>query len=303
VLLLGEIRTCLLQNSRAVPRSSVDTLLRLRLGERVRLSERPISQGISPQTVTGVDCQLANASGARCRGVGTVGARAVLTSGHVLQGSAYVTVNRGDHDHRLPWSRYLAEPAVLQTIGKYNPVDLAEGFLAAVSAVSATGTLDLGAVTERLIASVQRNSLLDDRPPILTRRTHLRWAARIDPGNTRASADLVVVDDKVRTMHLMLPVSDLAEVIGYCEDVAFHDWALSTLARLIEKTPVESVGKLRPAADHLLQLWMPCAHVGSSMVPMWESLDRRSGFTRHWERLATHVRDRLMSAVVAARNP
>ena len=301
MLALGEIRTCLLQNSHTVPRSSVDTLLRLLPGERVRLSDRPIAYGVSPQTLAGVDCLLANASGARCRGVGTVGARAVITSGRVLQGSAYVTLERGTTDYRLPWSHYLARPTVVRTIGKkFNPTDLADGFLADAAPAS---TLDLGAVSERLISSVQLHPELDHKVPLRARRTRFRWAAHISSDTVHGSGEFVVADDVVRTVKLTLPMTECADVVGFCENLALHDWVLSTVSRIIERSGTRSIDVLRPAIDHLLHLWMPGAHVSQSMLPLWESLERHPGFTRQWETMVSHIRDRLMSAMVATHNP
>ncbi|MET0237996.1 MAG: SCO2521 family protein [Kibdelosporangium sp.] len=300
MLVFGEIRTCLLQNSHTVPRSSMDSLLKLLPGERVRLSDRPIVYGVSPQTLTGVDCQLANASGARCRGVGTVGARAVVTGGRVLQGSAYVTVERGTTDYRLPWSHYLARPTVVQTTGKFNPADLTDGFIANGSPA---GTLDLGAVSEQLISSIQVHPGLDRLAPLRTRRTRVRWAALIETGGPGGTAEFVVADEVVRTVKLTLSGAESTDVIGFCENLALHDWALSTLSRIIERSANGSVEALRPAIDHLLHLWMPGAHVSESLLPLWESLERRPGFTRQWETMVAHIRDRLMSAVVAALNP
>lgn len=301
MLALGEIRTCLLQNSHRVPKSSVRTLLKLVPGERVRLSDRPVAYGVSPQTLTGVDCQLVGASGARCRCVGTVGVRAVITSGRVLQGSAYVTVERGATDYRLPsWSRYLAKPAVVQTIGKFNPTDLAAGFLADGAP---TVAVDLGAMSERLISSIQLHPDLDHTSPLRTRRTRFRWAAQISYDTDGGSGEFVVVDDVVRTAKLTLSATECADVIGFCENLALHDWVLSTVARIIERSGTKSVEALRPTIDHLLHLWMPGAHVSQSMLPLWESLERRAGFTRQWETMVSHIRDRLMSAMVATRNP
>ncbi|RSM84731.1 hypothetical protein DMH04_19820 [Kibdelosporangium aridum] len=300
MLVLGEIRTCLLKNSHSVPRSSVDTLLRLTPGERVRLSDRPIAQGVSPQKLLGVDTYLPGRSGSKCRSVGTVGSRAVVTSGRVLQGSAYVTVERGPANHRLPWSRYLASPAVLLTIGKFNPTDLADGFL---TSQPVSSTLDLGAVSERLISSVQLHPELDRNMPMRTKRTRVKWAARIDVDAAGGTGEFVVADDVMRTMKLTLPAVSRTDVIGFCEDLAFHDWMLSTVSRIIERGEIGSIDALRPVIDHLLHLWMPGAHVSPALLPLWDSLEQRPGFTRQWKTMEAHIRDRLMSAVVAALNP
>jgi hypothetical protein len=305
LLVFGEIRTCLLQSSRAVPLASVAELLRLLPGERVRFSERPTAHASSPETLTGIDCQLPTASGARCRGVGTVTARAVVTGGRVLQGSVYAAVERGPADHRLPWPHYLARPGVVQTIGKFGQRDVIDGFLAGHAP---THTLDLGAVSERLIGSVQLSPRLDHLTPLRTKRTRLRWAARIgEPDCSRDSGEFVVADDVVRTLELELAAGECEDVLGFCENLALHDWALSTLQRAVERSELDSdtgsVVALRPVIEHLLPLWMPGAHVAEAMLPMWESLERRPGFTRQWETMVAHIRDQLSLTMLAALNP
>ena len=66
-LAVGEIRTGLLRNSSALPRSTVAQLVNLVPGEPVRQSERPIAHALSPEVANGVDCQIATGSGGRLR--------------------------------------------------------------------------------------------------------------------------------------------------------------------------------------------------------------------------------------------
>lgn len=81
VLACGEVRTCLLPAFQALDSRTAAQLLRLRADERVRVSERPNLYALSPDVLTGVDCPLPTANGARVRAVGTVAARAALTEG------------------------------------------------------------------------------------------------------------------------------------------------------------------------------------------------------------------------------
>src|SRR5690606_38426369 len=90
MLLLGEVHTGLLQHSTSLSSSQSERLLAFMRGERVRRFERPIGHVVSPELLTGVDCRLPTASGARVRAVGTVRYRTSLTGGHVLQGSSVV---------------------------------------------------------------------------------------------------------------------------------------------------------------------------------------------------------------------
>ncbi len=310
MLVLGEIRTCMLQNSKPLGRPVVADLLRLVPGERVRLSERPVAHAVSPTTTTGVDCQLRTASCSRCRGVGTVAARAVVTGGRILQGSAYVRLMPGTADHRLAWSHYLAMLGVVETIGKFNLPDLTEGFLAGHEPGN---TLDLGAVSERIVGTVQRAPQLDHVIALRSRRTRMRWAAVVADADARSDSDrpggeLVIVDDVVRTFRLSVSASDLDNVVGFCENLALHDWILTTLLNIVERAEIDWTSnaaaetKLRPVVSNLLHLWMPGAHVDEALMPLWHSLERRPGFTRQWEATVTRIRDQLALSTIAALN-
>lgn len=297
MLLLGEIRTCVLRNSGSLVHQDVARVLQLLPGERVSRSERPIAHAISPDLVTGVDCPLPTVSGTKCRGVGTVSARAVITGGHILQGSAHVRVDRGTADHRLPWSHYLARPGVVQTIGRFEPDDVIKGFLAVTAPET---TLDLGAVSERLIAGVQLNPGLDHVVPLRAKRTRMRWTAKVaQVGASGYGGEFTIADDVVRTMSVSLEADDLDGVVGFCENLAMHDWVLTTVLRIVERSGAgvrpgpEITAALRPAIDHLIHLWMPGAHVSEALLPLWDSLERRSGFSRQWRTTVARIRDQL----------
>ena len=290
VLILGETRTCMLQNSRALDRASVTELLNLVEGERVRVADRPVPRAVSPTRFTGVDCPLPTASQARCRGVGTVSARAVVTGGGVLQGSAYARVEAGPVKHRLPWSHYLGRPGVVQAIGRFTAADVATGFLADGRPGA---SIDLGAVSERLIDSVQRAPQLNHRPPLRARRTRLRWAAEAGDG---PDCRFVLVDDTIRTVRLTVPAESAADLAGFCESLALHDWALTTLLTLVDRSDpgaATAFTRLRPAIVHLLHLWMPDAHVAAALLPLWDQLERHGGFSKQWRATRDRIRDLL----------
>jgi hypothetical protein len=298
LLIVGEIRTCVLQNSGALPSSVLKDVLGLLPGERVRVSERPMAQALSPERITGVDCPLPTLSGSRCRGVGTVAARAVVTGGRLLQASVYARVERGVADHRLPWSHYLALPGVVRTTGRFDGDDIAAGYLADPAPAR---TLDLGAVGERLISSVQLHGRLDHLVSLRTRRTRVRWVARIGDiqgGGTRA--EFTLVDDVVRTLSIVSPDDDVADMVGFCEDLALHDWILSTVLRMVERSGLGSasgaaaVDRLRPAIDQLLHLWMPGAHVSWSLLSLWKGIESCTGLDRQWSATVTRIRDQIM---------
>src|ERR1700755_2949509 len=93
---IGEVHTGLLQNSSAISLSTATRLVDVVLGERVLASERPTSYVRSVERLTGLDCPLPSSKGARVRAVGTVVSRSAITGGHVLQGSVYARIRRGE---------------------------------------------------------------------------------------------------------------------------------------------------------------------------------------------------------------
>ena len=321
MLLLGEVRTGLLQHSAALTGAVVDRVLGLLAGERVTRSQRPVALAQSPALVEGVDCLLPTASRARRRAVGTVAARAVLTGGHVVQGSVRVRVTAGA-DRRQPWAHYLARPGEVQSVGRLAPDDVTAGYLAGpVDGVvdgAAEAVLDLGAVAERLIGRVQLHPELDHRIPLRARRTRLRWVvtAEDDPtaGGPLVGAEFTVHDEVLRTLRVRVNTAAfagtaddvIADVQGFCENLALHDWVLTTLLNVVERSGLgsargaEAIAAVRPAIDHLLHLWMPGAHVAESMMPLWESLEKRPGFTRQWAATVQRIRDQLAAHTATA---
>jgi hypothetical protein len=303
MLILGEIRTCLLRNSTGVRQTVVGELLRLISGEQVWMSERPIAHAVSPEVVRGVDCPLPTRSGTRVRGVGTIAARAVISAGRVLQGSVTARVEPAPADRRLPWSHYLSRPGVVEAIGKADLDDLAHGF---VMESSTPAVLDLGSVSERLIGKVQTSQHLDHVVPFRSARTKMRWAALGDNRPSARRCQFTVVGDTSRTIFLTVPEDELSAAVRFCEDVALHDWVLTTVLRIVERGDLGSgsgpdiLARLRPAVDHLMHVWMPGAHVPDSMLPFWRALERRSGFTRQWETTVTRIRDQLAMRVLTA---
>jgi hypothetical protein len=304
LLTLGEVHTGLLQNSTSVSQARSVQLLALVLGERVRQSTRPIAYAVSPDRLTGVDCRLPTVSKARVRGVGTVVSRAAITGGHVLQGSTFTQVVKGEADRRLPWSHYMSRPGVVETVGKADQDDLASGF---TDTKPALPNLDLGAVSDRLMDEVQVDVGLDRTPPFRMARTRLRWVAAGGAGPAQpAWIRFSIENDTLRTMAIGgVDVDDPLSVAALCEDLALHDWLLTTLLELIERSRIGDgsrarvVDRLRPAIDYLLHLWMPAARVDQAVLHLWESLERRPGFTKQWRALVDRIRDQVAVGTVA----
>jgi hypothetical protein len=296
---MGEIQTALLRNSVPISVATAGQLLEFVVGEKVRIFERPIFHAVSPERLTGVDCQLASSSGAAVRVVGTIASHASITGGHVSQGSAFVRVIRGG-DRRLPWWHYLARPGAVETIGKAGREQLAAGFL---SGRTGARLLDLSAVAGRALDAVQHDARLDQRPPFKTQRTRLRWMMS-DVGKG-AEPVIYRVDGIVRI--LRLPCRDMtpAATVALCEDLALHDWLLTTLISLVGRAPIGSgdrmtiVDKLRPALDYLLHLWMPGARIDPAHRDLWDAMERQPGFSRQWQSIVGRIRDQLALAAVS----
>lgn len=296
MLTLGAIRTGLLFNSSAIPQNVLPSALRLLPGECVRTSDRPIGYGSSAEVLTGVDCTLTAASGAETRGVGTVATRAVITGGRIVQASSHTRLVESDVDYRRPWSHFLGRPGTVETIGKIGWADLARGIMTERRLWSG---ISLSAISDRVLDRVQRSPSLDRSPPFRAARTTLRWVLREDSDNAADHLSFIVVNDELRLVDLTLSGKALSQVLQLCEDLALHDWLLTTLLGIIERSHMDSaelsymIAKLQPAVDHLLHLWMPGARVDSQLMLLWDSLDKYPGFTKQWETSVSRIRDQL----------
>ncbi|WP_406727622.1 SCO2521 family protein [Streptomyces sp. GD-15H] len=309
VLACGEVRTCLLPALQALDSRAAAQLLGLRADERVLLSERPNLYGRSPDTLTGIDCPVPSSNGARVRAVGTVVARASLTEGRVLQSSAYFRATAAGPDRRRPWGHYLVRPGVVEPFGKLPHEAVAQGLLSG----GRHGELDVGLIAGGLLTRLLRHPLLDQRPPLRSRPTRLRWVALpADRDDGPSIERFTLAEDELRTLRLRVPEGTPSdEIAGLCDDLALHDWLLTTVVRILDGIrlgagapparpqwgPEEDrpavVTALRPAVDHLLHLWMPRARVGKELAQLWDVLEEHPGFTRQWQALVQRIRDQL----------
>ncbi|SMC51580.1 SCO2521 family protein [Kibdelosporangium aridum] len=303
MLILGEIRTCLLRSSSSVRKNVVGELLRLIPGEPVRLAERPIAHAVSSDVIRGVDCSLPTESGTRARGIGTVSGRALISAGRVLQGSVTARIQRAKFGHRLAWAHYLSKPGVVEMIGRASAADVAEGFLTKSPSAQ---TLDLGAVGDSIISRVQVHPGMDHAFPFHSARTVMRWAALAVDDAADGHVTFTVESDTLRSIFVSLSEKDLPSAVRFCEDVALHDWVLTTLLRIVERSGLGSGGdgevikRLRPAVDHVMHVWMPAFHVPDSMRPLWQALDRRTGFSLQRDATVSRIRDLLTMRSVLA---
>ncbi|MFE9424565.1 SCO2521 family protein [Kitasatospora sp. NPDC006697] len=300
-LVLGEVRTGLLQHSVELSHPVALQLLHLRHGERVRSSARPNQQVRSAELLTGVDCPLPTASRKAVRGVGTAVAQAVLTEGRVLQASVRAGIGERGVGMRLPWGHYLARPGTVEPTGPVTDAELVAGFLE----VPSGGQLDLGAIAERLLTDLQGRPQLDRRAPFKSRRTRLLWSCEQGP----PGAHFTIEDGTLRTLRLSLEQVDPMAVAAFCEDLALHDWLLTALTQLIERSGLGSVPgaepvlRLRPAVNHLLHLWMPGARVDRLLAQVWGHLETSPGFTRQWAAAVQRIRDQLALQAVGLSAP
>jgi hypothetical protein len=297
VLACGEVRTTLLPSFQSLDARAAAQLLRLRADEPVRVSERPTMYALSPAVLTGVDCRLPSANGSRTRGVGTVAARAALSEGRLLQATSYFSAPASGPDTRRTWGQYLVRPGVVEPFGKLPEQATAQGVLQGAD----RGELDLGMISEGLLTRLLRHPLLDRKPPFKSRRTHLRWVARRAAEGEPASLErFTLAPDGLRTVELRLPQDvPAAAAAGLCEDLALHDWLLTTVQHILDNSRLSAADStsavlaLRPAVDHLLHLWMPRAHVDPALGHLWDVLERKPGFSRQWENLRQRIRDQL----------
>ncbi|MFC9870957.1 SCO2521 family protein [Nocardia salmonicida] len=306
---LGEVRTGLLPAAAALSRDSAAELMALVHGHPVPSRERPVTWAQSPDVLEGIDCRLATPDQRRVRAVGTVAARAAVVGGRIMQSSARSAVVPAQSDRRQKWVHYLHRPGVVEVLTRAQAnlgADLASGFLAVRD--GATDTFDPGAVAARLAVRVRRNPMLDQRPPLHTPTTQLRWAARVVDG-AEATMTLTMYPDELRTAEFVVgDIAQLTAVQALCDDIALHDWLLTVLTEVIDeaemselsRTPVEKV--ISPLLEHLVYLWMPGATTPSVVRGLWDVLEADPGFSRQWNARVGQLRDRLAVATLAALN-
>ena len=301
MLAVGEVHTGLLCHSSALTSREAADALGLAPGEPVRRSERPIAYAVSPNRLTGVDCALATLSGARTRAVGTVVSHASLTGGHILQGSSWARVLRGTAGRRLPWSHYLFRPGVVETVGRCDPDDIARGH---AGAELPAGSLDLGAMSVRMMDAVEWRAGPDKRPPFRVWRTRLRWAA-LPAIVLRSSNAYGPYQFPEKLIPLTIANASQGKPLPvYGDGLHVRDWVhvldlCEAILEVLERSRIGSLSRrevilrLAPVVDHLLHLWMPGARLDSSMLGVWESIERRPGFTRQWQASVDRIRDQV----------
>jgi hypothetical protein len=303
-LTIGEVHTGLLLTSAAVSADTAAALLAVLPGGSVRNRQRPVRYAWSPEVLTGVDCLAPIAGRRELRVVGTPATQVSLTDGHIVQAGTHATLRLEPTGRRRPWAHYLAQPGVLEVLGTASEENLATGFLGGPAALTA---LNLGAVSSRAMAVIQRSRQLDHNPPFRSRRTRLRWSA--EAAGLRQELVFALGDNGLRTVRLRTGEADPRALADFCADLALHDWLLSALLELVDRAvarrrPVaELIGLLRPGIDHLVHAWMPAVHVDRTLIEVWQDFDLRSGFSLQWQKTVERIRDQLSVGIIESLRP
>jgi hypothetical protein len=299
LIVLGEVRTSLLPSAAALTRDEVDELLSLVPGRMVRWRERPVGLGTSPAKAIGVDCRLPTGSSLEIRVVGTVAVMSVVVGGWIMQSSAVTRVMRVPPRRRQPWSHYLKRIGVTEASMEAEREDVIEdlidGFLAGPD--PSDKTLDLGSITARALDELRERCRPGRAGPVRT--TRLRWIARVG-GGPGPKADMRLEDDQVRSIRLIArDDEDLVAAQRFCEDVAAHDWLLTSSADVIAAADrAVAVGLaqsdvLSPMLAHRTHLWMPGAHTPPRLRTLWKHFQNDPGFSRQWTATVDQMRDRV----------
>ncbi len=128
----------------------------------------------------------------------------------------------------------------------------------------------------------------------------MRWVVVVNGAQLADNrTQFTINDETTRTVRLTVGTNDPLAAVELCEDLALHDWLLTTLLELIKRSRSERGGRphvverLRPAIDDLLHLWMPAARLDKSMLPLWQDLEQQPGFTKQWEASVSWIRDQV----------
>ncbi|MRH86384.1 hypothetical protein GFY24_02685 [Nocardia sp. SYP-A9097] len=310
LVLLGEVRTGLLPTLSALSTEQMTELLKLVPGQPVRMWQRPSARAISSDTAVGVDCQLATPSHKNARAIGTAASHGVILGGRIVQSSSSVQVVRASKPRRMVWQHYLSQVGTMELINRVGEdgtaaTELIDGFLHN----SRDDTLDLGSISDLLFTRLRTDAGLGNRSPFRTKPTRLRWAARVESADARAvsregSLAFRLQDESTRMVLITIPhAANLLAVQRFCEDLAAHDWLLTTLEDVLagveqEEHPRDVITRLAPPLEHLAHLWMPGAHTPPSLREFWRWLDDEPGFSRQWAVKLGQLRDRLSGAAL-----
>ncbi|QIS06960.1 hypothetical protein F5X71_35755 [Nocardia brasiliensis] len=305
LVVLGEIHTCLLPSRTVLDTTAgIELLSAVRRGIAVTARARPMPLVVSPNRFEGVDCDLIPVSGRHIHVIGTVASRTVVTGGRVLQGSSHTMVTRARD--RQPWSYYLSRPGTVDAVsalGAEPAARIADGHLHSRGA----DQLDLTSISQRMSAFTGVDPRLDQKPPFRAGATRLRWSVEVSTApDQQPHFAFHLAGATSRSVRLTVSARDVAVAQRFCEDLAMHDWLLTTIGQVADRggpTGHETEPALEQLAlllDQLVPLWMPGAHTAARLRPLWAGLEDDPGFTRQWSARVGQLRDRMTSATLRA---
>jgi len=288
---LGMVTTDLLNTSEPLPLESARQALRLLPGVGASWRRYPVEAVVSPDLFYGVDCALATGRGTQPRAIGTVRSRAVLTAGHVLQGSARVDVVLDASKRRMPWSHYTARTGTVEAINKADPADLVTGFLAAGNR---SGLLDLGGIGAHVMSRLDGVPQVDRGARMRTETIRLRWAVLVS-ADLEPEAEISADEDGVFRVGITAPPAMITPIVEFCEILALHHWLLAALKNAFDRSgrSPRPMDELEPALSYLGHLWNPTAHLPAETTWLWEALERDAQLTWEWQSTLTRVRDKV----------
>jgi hypothetical protein len=292
-VVLGEITTRLLMVSEALPAESARSMIAALVpGSHPERAGHPVERVASANLPINVDCHLPVRTGARVPVTGVVAAHAVLTGGHVLQGSAFARVVRGEGTARRRWSHYNSRPGYIELYRAATPEDLVASFLATPTDPA---LLDLGGAGRQMIDLVHREPVLDRRVRLRTRPLSLRWTARVSPLAGHPLMEFTRFPDGSFQIDAESGPDHLPVLARFCEDVALHTWLLSTMTWSFERAAMEDdkLDELGPALEYLGHLWSPGQDSGEGLEDLWELVESRLHLSRGWQSQVTRVRDQI----------
>jgi hypothetical protein len=291
-VVLGAVTTGLLNTSEPLPLDAAQQVLALVPGVKADWRRHPVEQVVSPDLFFGLDCRLAVSSGTQPRIIGTARARAVLTAGHILQGSAHVDVLLDASKRRMPWSHYMACTGVAEAINKADPSDIATGFLRGRQGKS---LLDLGNTGAYVMSLLDQAPQIDRQARLKTQSHRLLWAAHIKEG-TEPVGHVDAGEDGVFRVRMSTPAALLPDFVEFCEILALHHWLLAALKNAFDRSTRKGrrpEGELDPALSYLGHVWNPTAHLPHEMRWLWDALEDEAQLSWEWQTTLTRVRDKV----------
>lgn len=291
-VVLGAVTTGLLNTSEPLPLDAAQQVLALVPGVKADWRRYPVEQVVSPDLFFGLDCRLAVRSGAQPRVIGTARARAILTAGHILQGSARVDVLLGANTRRLPWSHYMARLGVAEAINKAAPSDVVTGFLQGPPGKS---LLDLSNTGAYVMSLLEQAPQIDRLARLRTPTHRLLWAAHVQEDG-EPDCHVEAGEDGVFRVRMSTPPELLPHFVEFCEILALHHWLLASLKNAFDRSTRRgrrAEAELDPALSYLGHVWNPTAHLPPEMRWFWDALEDEAQLSWEWQTTLTRVRDKV----------